>query len=463
MSQNTALASFPRGSKRRGQGAAAFAAFIFAALSWAAMLVPHWPISGRLLLVGIPTLLAMVTWRRSRLISCHLLLMSASFGVAPWILNVPLSDLLLSVVLAWSCAITAGVALAFSLRTTELRDHKPSANPTWLHAIVALLLIAIQARLILAGTLGYGAQLNLGRSTPTGVMGIASTAGPVFTLAFLFSTLARRSKLQPIGIALTMIQVGLLAASGFRGAPLVFLLASFAGSAVTLPTDSPWRRPASVAIAAVSALAFASVAFVAAAAIKSDAADAARLSSEGTQRVSADTVARTLATRLDLASALEVGLSQRNDQAALNAVAVSSQAMAIIPRFLWPKKPDVDYGVRVAAVFFGETSGKSNSTITMIGDSLLNFGSTMPLAGILFGALVGGAESRLQGGVGHGALVCVAVLSTTVMTLEIPLVIKTIGILRDFLVVFAIWIVCDWVVRRVGRADPSTPTIRDCH
>jgi hypothetical protein len=145
---------------------------------------------------------------------------------------------------------------------------------------------------------------------------------------------------------------------------------------------------------------------------------------------------------MQLASSLDTAIKYQNDKAAKEAVSWTAQVEAVVPRFLWPEKPNVDYGQRVSVTMYGLTNGYSSSTITSIGDSLLNFG---PLGLLLIGLFAGYAfrwiAARVDAGVGGPSILVAVVVIDSALNQEQPIVLSLIGILRNGLLAGGLWAV----------------------
>lgn len=446
-------AATPEGAvaPRLRRGTAAAWALCLGVAMWAPLLIATWGGFRGTLLMLVPAALAILAWQTSVLAACYLAQVTAYFGVTSWLMDGTATDLAVSTVLSWSLAIAAGALMSAALPVRHHAARQEGSHPTWPHVTVVGALQFIQAYLVLTQQSGYSAQINLGRLNPTGLLGILSAAAPVLTLTLLFACLVTRRH-ERLAIGLTVLQAGILTASGLRGASVVFMLAVLVGSLIVVPADSPWRRRRRMALVGLSTLVLVATMFTLAAVVKSEAAEAAGLSSSGTQLVETDTVVETVARRLDLSSYLDTGLRFRGNDAALDAVALSNQVVVAIPRALWPDKPEGDYGQRVAAIFYGSTSGKTSSTITTVGDTALNLGWGLPLAGLLLGLVLCRLEGRVRQRATTGALVTTAVLAYRVVGQESPVVIIGANALRDFLVVICIWLACDAVAKRSSRS-----------
>jgi hypothetical protein len=133
----------------------------------------------------------------------------------------------------------------------------------------------------------------------------------------------------------------------------------------------------------------------------------------------------------------------RNETAVQDAVSWRAQLRQLIPRILWPQKPTVDYGYRVSVAIYGIESGHNSSTITTIGDVLINFRLYgLVLSAILLGLGLSFGERRLPGGGGPFALAVASGLASFVATQELPLIGAAVGVLRNALLAVALWLLC---------------------
>jgi hypothetical protein len=436
-------------TSRRGlagiQGVSLALAIVLFIAMWVPVLVPDWRGWAQPLLLLVPAALAALVWRVSRTTAVYLSQTAIYFGLTSWILGNTVSAVAVSTVMAWSWAIAAG-AFFGSVRPARRRPTALTAHPAWPHVTLVVSFQAIQAYLVLTGQSGYAAQLASGMLNPMGMLGALSAASPVITLVLVFACLAT-GRMTGLAIALAITEAGILTASGLRGAGIVFVFAVLIGSLVVLPQDSPWRRPKRLLATGLAALVLAGTMFTLAAAVKNQAAEEAGLVSSGSQLVTADNVVESVTARMDLSSYLERGIQYRDVEIALDAISLDDQARAAIPRFLWPEKPQVDYGHRVASVFFGATSDRTSSTITTVGDTILNLGAFMPLAAMAFGAAFCLLERMVRGGGSGFTYVVAAVLAYNLVGQEPPLISLLIDALRDLLVVASIWLVCDVIAR----------------
>jgi hypothetical protein len=198
--------------------------------------------------------------------------------------------------------------------------------------------------------------------------------------------------------------------------------------------------------------------FLVGAAVRTGAAEESGLTAQAQQNQQATDLSAVVA-RIDLGGYLGQALLYQDDPALRDAVAWQAQAGAVIPRFLWPEKPTVDYGTRVSAAAYGMHDTRSSSTISTLGDTVVNWGMAgVVIAGVVLGALLGWTERRVRAGTGVAALVLAAGLSAFVVQQEMPLLLWVIAMVRTMLVVSAVWVVATVAGRRghVPTAGPKT-------
>ena len=434
--------------RRKAIQALAFASFLGAA-AWILVALPDWIGWTTPLLVIVPGLLAIAVLRSSVISAAYLLLVTINFGVSSLILGSQWQPGLTSAVLTWSFAIAAGTLLVGQTASRHtLTGWKSWPEPSWPHYVLSGGLIAVSLFLTVFHSSGYEAQITNGSSTPTGILGTLSAAAPIVTLTLLLNCIGsdRRSR---GAIGLAGAQIVVLALSGFRGAVGVFIISTLVGAALTLPRGSAWRRRSRLVIVLPLLLILTISGFILAANVRSTAASSLGVTSSGTQLFTLDNAVIKTATRMQLASSLDTALKHRNDTAAKEAVSWTTQVEALIPRFLWPEKPNVDYGQRVSVAMYGLAYGQSSSTVTTIGDSLLNFGR---VGLILMGLLVGYAFRWVASRVDAGASVLPILVSVIVvysgLNQEGPIILILVDILRNGLLAGGLWAVAALMTNR---------------
>lgn len=403
-----------------------------------AVLIPDWSGWTTPLLLIVPGLLTLVVARSSLISAGHLFQITLYFGAASLILGSHWEPRLVSAVLAWSLAVAVGTLLG---RPTVRRKSPASRlGPRWPHYALCGGLIGLSAFLTLSAKTGYAAQIASGLSTPTGILGTLAVASPIITLTLLLSSIGSGGRSR-LAIGLAVMQLIVLGLSGFRGAGAVLILSIILGAGLTLPHLSNWRGKSRLFVLLPVLLIITIFTIVLGASIKNTAAAELGVSSSGTRLFTVDNASTTIASRLQLGSSLDTAIKYRDVAKAKDAVSWEDQLRAAVPRLLWPDKPVVDYGQRVSVAMYGLTYGQSSSTVTTIGDSLLNFGlGGVAFAGLLAGLALSKIEARVRWATKRLSVLLVAVLVYSVVgSPEQPLVLIIIGVLRNILVCGALW------------------------
>lgn len=419
--------------------------------------------SGELLLV---VTIAAAWWmrRRSLLVSVYLLEMSLYFGLFPLLAGDSAEPLLVSVVLLWALGMVVGASIGGS---DTGRSHVTRAEvPGWPHVTVVALLIVIQLVLIVTGQFGLRAQLTLGLSAPTGILGMLVTATPLATAMLAATAVGARRRVVP-ALILAVAEAAILPLSAFRGATPTFLIMLVVTAALILPRHSPWRRRRRAIPACIVIAVLAGVGFGFGAQARETITVELHESSPGTWVFGPRQLVPVVANRLDLITYLRPALAYRDDPYVKEALSTRAQLEGFIPRFLWPEKTTQDYGERVSEAVFAINTGKSSSTVTTIGDSVVNFGIVgTALISVLFGLIMTRTERWVRGGAGPLRLSVAAGVAEFIAGQEAPLVRGAAGLVRDILVVTALWLLCrmlaDMVarspavaLRRAGRSIPA--------
>jgi hypothetical protein len=417
--------------------------------------LPEWRAWTTVLLVAVPLLLAVTLARISVLSTAYLLEMSFYFGITSLTLGSSWDPRLVSLVLAWALALGVGTLAATSHVPYCERVTRSWQVLGWPHFSLAVGLIALSAYLSLNERAGYAAQVTLGRSTPTGILGSLFSVAPIITLIVLFNSIGSGRRVRS-AVGLAFVQIVVLALSGFRGAAGVFIVSIVVGGALTLPHDSPWRSRSRLSVMAPTLVLLTVVTFIVGAEVKNAAANRAGVSSAGTQLFSRNNAIKNTATRLELASYLETGIEHRGEENAVKAVSWETQLRAGIPRFLWPGKPDVDYGEKVSASIYGLDYGRSSSTVTTIGDCFLNFGRLgILVAGLLLGYAFRRIHVTVLRGRGAPSLLLGVVATYSFAGQESPLVLSLVETVRVWLIAGALWAATTLIARLGSSRHPS--------
>jgi hypothetical protein len=398
------------------------------------------------LLFGVPALAAWLVRRRSLLVAAYLAQMAVYFGLTSLTLGEDRPPQLVAIVVLWAFGAAAGAFIGRGAAAARMDwDWAP---PRWPHFALTVGLIAVQASLTLSGGVGFGAQLTLGLSTPEGLPGTLATAGPVVSIMLLITALGSQRRVSGAAV-LAALEATVLSLSGFRGAADLFIMAIVIAGALTLPRSSPWRGSRRVIVVASILAAFAVATFIVGANVRNATATQLGLSSQGTQLISLDQALPAVTTRLDLGVPLQKAIQFQDSLSVQEAVSWTFQVEALIPRFFWPDKPVIDYGQRVSVAVYGYQYGQTSSTITSIGDTLVNFKIPgMIIASVLLGFVLSLGERRVRSSVGLASLVLAATLSyAAVGGQESPLIIAVAGALRNLMVAAVLWAVCNAVWR----------------
>ncbi|WP_203923639.1 hypothetical protein [Rugosimonospora africana] len=404
-----------------------------------------------LLLLG-PAIAAWVVRRRCLLASLYLAQIAVYYGLSGLVTRSLGSPALVALVTLWAGGVVLG-ACVLRRHKTRLLPARGQA-PHVAQVILAGLLITIHGVLVFNEKIGVAAQLAGGVSTPTGVMGTLATAAPIVALMLLVSALSTGQRV-PAAVAVAGGEVILLTLSGFRGSAAVFVITAFTVAALRLPRSSPWRRPRRIATASLLLLAISVVSFASAANVKSRAAADSGLSSSGTQVFGLDQALPNVAARLDLRPGLQTAIDLRDDPYAADAVSWTFQLQALVPRALWPNKPVIDYGRRVSAEVYGQVNSASSSTVTTIGDTLINFGvAGVAIASLLLGVFLALIERLSRQGSGPISLALTASAAMFIVGQEGPLILGAAGLIRNLVIASTLW----WLTARLRPA--TTPSAR---
>ena len=411
----------------------------------------------------IPVILAVYAFRASALVSVYLMQVAVYFGFTSIYLGSTWSDEVSISVLTWSAAVALGGTFVRS-RSLTLPERQFRGPPTTeggltsVHFLVVGAVVLLYGYLVFSSRVGYEAQILTGRTTPAGLLGVLSSASPLLVLTLLLESMRRNSRVT-LALLTALVQLGFLGLSGFRGAAASFVVAGLIGTWLLVPATSPWKQPRRVFLAAPALVGIVMASAFLGASVKNSAADELGVQSAGTQELRIDKFAETAALRLQLAAYLEAAAQNRHSDAARDAVGWEQQVKALVPRLMWPGKPNVDYGQRVSVAFFGLKYGQSSSTLTIVGDALVNFGLIgVSLIGILIGVLLRGLERVAHPRISGLALPFVVVAISLVIRLEQPFLLLLIGLLRDFVVVALVW-GCAGLIG--GRTEVNIPDRAD--
>lgn len=405
-----------------------------------------------LALLLVPAAAAWVVRRRSLLVALSLGNVALAYGVTWLVLGHPRPPGLVSLVVLWSAGLTLGCLLVRPPHAVPVvvRRWRP---PTILQIVLAGVLLAIQALLTASAEAGYEAQITSGISTPTGIVGTLAWAGPIIILILFITALSSRQRLVPASL-LVAGQLVVLSLSGFRSAASGFLLAGAILTALALPRDSPWRQPRRLLIVGVVIFLLMIITFMVGAQVRN--AAAVRVTGQSTLFGLHDAVALIVA-RLDNGDPLQKAILFKENTNVQAAVSWVDQLAAVVPRFLSPEKPTVDYGRNVSVAVFGaQRSYQTSTSITVVGDTMVNFGVLgVAIGSLLLGYILRISEIWFRAGTGALSLVVVAVLASSILN-QSTLILLGIGCLRGFLVTASLWGMTEFF-RRHGSAQDTYP------
>lgn len=407
--------------------------FTIAALC-AALALGSWSKWAPILLMVVPGLAAWAVRRASLLAAIYLAQVAICFGLTDLILGQDRPPALVTDVVLWSLGVAVGAIIGHRKnRGTQGTRRDP---PRWPQFVLTGALVAVQIYLLLSARLGYAAQLSVGLSSPTGVLGLLAAAGPVVSLMLLITALCSGRFVAGAAVV-AILQAIVLSLTGFKGTAGILAIAVLAAAALTLPEESPWRRPGRVAAGITVLSIFAVGGYFVGAGVRSVTTAELGLQSPV---IGSDQALAAVVSRLDLATPLQQGILYQNNPSVKAALSWTSQIVAFVPRFLWPDKPIIDYGQSVSVTVYGLPHGESSSTITTIGDAIVNFQTPgVVVISLLLGLGLAVAEGRIRKGAGLLSLAFAAVLAYSIVGLEAPIIVQVAGVVRDLLIVVALW------------------------
>lgn len=388
---------------------------------------------------GLPLAIAAVTWlvtwrSLSPLVRAYIGLIVLGFAVAPSLstLGTPGLEATRPLAASWIVASCLGGCLSSSMArsTPRLRPSTASVAPALLLSSASLL---VTVHLLSNGSRGIAAQYA-GEAGGGGYLGILVPVGPPAAAAAFLSLLRRGVGPLPwLGLAGISVacQALVLAFSGFRGAGPAYLLA------VTLCwAHDPQRQRGSSLPVRLGAMALvivsAVVLFLLGASARDQAAKSAGQSGMDLGDSNAQSLLHVVADRLDYVPYLSAALTFRDDEDARHAVSIGRQLAAAMPRVLFPDKQTVDYGHAVAvAIFQLPPTTKTSSTVTSLGDAVINLGvggGLFLVAAYVF--IVDAVAARLHRAPGVAALAVRLIVVAATLDLEAPVVLSLIGMLR---------------------------------
>lgn len=394
------------------------------------------PAAGLFLTLGL-VLLSVHTWSVSHIVAWHLAQLSVLFGL-PTLLSPPDSGNGIAVVGGWALAVTAGAHLA----TPLARRNPPRASYwprlSWRHVLVGFVLAGVQFSVAYSGRSGIAAQLESGVSSASGVEGLLSSVSGAWAVAVLVSSAIAGGRILTGGVILFITQVFALAQSGFRGHSVSLIIATGVSLSVLLPPGHRWKQRQGILKLALSGTALSLGGFWFAAIVKNRIALTFGLSSAGTQLPNTNW-REYLLTRIDLMDPLGVALASSGSASVRDAVSWSHNAVAFLPRFLYPDKPTISYGQDIAREVFG-LRGNTSSTITFLGDIYLNAGVVGVCAiALLLGFGLRKLELHARFAVSSTALLCVVAASFAITSPEASPMLLVVEATRTVLLTLPLW------------------------
>lgn len=378
----------------------------------------------------------------------YVALIILGFVVAPGFATVPNLNLDRTQFLASLWILAACLGGVISSRTgrsySRLRavPSLQRLSPAMFIAIVSLLAEYV---LVAGGSFGVAGQYATGNSGG-GYLGLLVQIGPPSAAGALLATLARPTRttgelVVPAG--LVALQAVALTFSGFRGAaPLYVLAVALCSFRLAAPKQ---RMPVGRRlIVGATLLCFLAGLLLNGASVRQSAATAA---GSAAAHISISNALPTVVQRFDESPYLARAYESRDQPAAREAVSLRNQLTAVVPRFLYPSKGNVDYGQQVSiAVYGAPASTRNSSTVTTFGDALINAGLTGGFILVtIYVFLIDAVFRRMRRAATVQSLSVYVALVTAVLNLEAPAALNLIGILRVSIAI----VVAQWLVARV--------------
>ena len=337
---------------------------------------------------------------------------------------------------------------------------------------VAILSLLAEYALVARGSFGVAGQYATGDSGG-GYLGLLVQIGPPSAAGALLATLGRPTRTTNdlfVPAALVALQAVALTFSGFRGAAPLYVLAVALCS--FRPAASKLRAPLGRrVIVGTTLICFVGALFLHGASVRQSAATAAGSTAP---HISLSNALPTVVQRFDESTYLARADESRDLPAVKEAVSLRNQLGAIVPRFLYPSKGNIDYGQQMSIAVYGAPANTRNSsTVTTFGDAIINVG--LPGGFVLVAIyyfLVDAVFRRMRKAATVRALSVRVALVTAALNLEAPAGLNLVGILRVSITI----VVAQWLVARAftpladrrrdvaDRAWPSgrlQPTTRD--
>lgn len=398
-------------------------------------------------LFGLPVVLGLSVWGRSRIAAVHLIQVGIYFGLGALASGELMSTVSVSLVVVWVCAV-GGVLLSQSPRK-DSPGVKCSA-PTLLHAIMGLAITAMSFYLVRSGTVGLAAQISNGVSA-AGAASVVVSVAPLYIMSFLIAAVARR-RYVVLAIIMAFVHLYVMALVAYRGAGFTFAIATILALLLALPSGHSLLRKRTIILVCV-ALGFVGFFFFQVGAnSRAEVAEELSANSEGTRVVSAIEFIPYAIERTSLGPALDVAVVSEVDLP--ESVSWRGQAVAIVPRFVYPDKPVISYGIDIAHAYYGQ-AGNSASTLTWLGDLWVNGGVYLVVvAGVLYGTCFRALENRISRASSLFGIPFVVSLAWTVGFMEGSIPRMVIDFVRDVIYLSLLWAIPGVVSFMVTYGSP---------
>lgn len=310
--------------------------------------------------------------------------------------------------------------------------------------VIATLSLIAEYTLVVQGSFGVAGQYATGDSGG-GYLGLLVQIGPASAAGAFLATLGRAKRTTVelvVASAMVALQAVALTFSGFRGAAPLYILAMVL--CYLRPTVVRSRAPMGRHVVVATVLfCFVAALFLRGASVRQSAASAAGVEAP---HISLTNALPIVVQRFDESTALAQADQLRGVLAVREAVSLRNQLIAIVPRFIFPSKGNVDYGNRVAIAAFRAPSNTRNSaTLTTLGDAIINLGLSGGFAMVAIYVFVVDTVFRRMRRVATVRSLSVRVaLVMAALNLEAPVVLNLIGIVRVTITIF----VAQWLVAR---------------
>lgn len=440
-------------SMRRGVGF--FGAFLSATVVVSILLLPDSDYRAKMAIVVALACTVAVRRSLSTLVRSYIAFVALGLLIAPLYSNmgravIPETDLLAAL---WIGAANLGGCLAGMTRN-RVHDSRQRSKPDSVVPALIVSTAGLASAYILRSQDSYGitGQLATGISGG-GYLGLLAQMGPP-SAAGAFLMASRRSQgSTKLMLVLSACSVALqsltLALSGFRGAGPTYIIVIVI---CTVDLRQSLRHTSIGKVVLMGTLAMGLVfgLFTVGVSAREDAALSAGLSSSP---LSPSGFVLAAIERFDESNYLRSAVEYQDDESARSAVAIRDQITAVVPRFLYPGKPTVDYGPRVSVAVYGApVATRSSSTVTTFGDALINCGlagGAGLVAAYVF--ILDMAFRKLRNASSVRSLSMLAAVVLAALSLENAAILSLIGLLRILLAITAV----QWIMERLASSRVS--------